>query len=44
MPNGRTAYANWPYTLPSWMVTTGDLPKARQNVRFADGDARREQR
>ena len=41
MPNGRTAY--WLYELPSWVMTTRDLPRARENVRFAGGDARREQ-
>ena len=30
----------WPYTLPSWVMTTRDLPKAGENVRFASGDVR----
>jgi len=42
MPTGRTAYGS--YTLPSWVMTTRDLLRAGENVRFADGDARREQR
>jgi hypothetical protein len=42
MPNRRSAYG--PYTLPSWVMTTRDLPRAGENVRFAGGDARREQR
>lgn len=29
-----------PYTLPSWVMTTRDLPKAAENVRFASGDVR----
>ena len=42
MPTGRTAYG--PYTLPSWVMTTCDLPRAGENVRFAGGDSRSEQR
>ncbi|HEX6231768.1 MAG TPA: hypothetical protein VFZ63_01450 [Jiangellaceae bacterium] len=42
MPNTRTAH--WPYALPSWVMTTCDLSRAGENVRFAGGDARREQR
>jgi dihydrofolate reductase len=29
-----------PYTLPSWVMTTRDLPKTGENVRFASGDVR----
>jgi hypothetical protein len=41
MPNRRTDY--WPYALPSWVIATCDLPRGGENVRFAGGDARREQ-
>ncbi|HEX6232358.1 MAG TPA: dihydrofolate reductase family protein [Jiangellaceae bacterium] len=30
----------WPYKLPSWVMTTRELPKAGENVRFASGDVR----
>jgi len=42
MPKGRTAFG--PCSLPSWVKTTLDLQGAGENVRFAGGDARREQR
>ena len=41
MPNGHTAYG--PDAMPSWVMTTRDLPRAGEYVRFAGGDARREQ-
>lgn len=28
----------WPYTLPTWVLSTRDLPRAEGNVRFARGD------
>lgn len=29
-----------PYTLPTWVMTTRDLPNGAENVRFASGDVR----
>jgi dihydrofolate reductase len=30
----------WPYDLPAWVMTSRDLPKTGENVRFARGDVR----
>lgn len=30
----------WPYDLPAWVMTSRDLPKAADTVRFASGDVR----
>jgi dihydrofolate reductase len=36
----RHEKGKWPYQLPAWVMTTRDLPKAAENVRFASGDVR----
>jgi len=41
MANRRTAFG--PCSLSSWVMTICDLPRGGENVRFASGDARREQ-
>lgn len=30
----------WPYELPTWVMTTRQLPRAHDEIRFADGDIR----
>lgn len=30
----------WPYELPTWVMTTRELPRAHDEIRFANGDIR----
>jgi dihydrofolate reductase len=36
----RHENGKWPYQLPTWVMTTRDLPKVDGDVRFARGDVR----